>query len=86
MPACPNGESGGTPSPALVALPTPGGVIFDEGGDAGAPDEGGFFAPSNPIVALLRPSVIIDSGSLAAIKIQLFQSSIEYVFIVLSGD
>ena len=57
MPAWPNGESGGKPKLDFVALPTPGGVMFEDGGDAGAIDVGGFFAPSK----LFRPSV----GSLA---------------------
>ena len=58
MPAWPNGESGGNPRPGFVALPTPGGVMFEDGGDAGAPEVGGILAPSNPIVELFSPSVI----------------------------
>ena len=69
MPAWPNGESGGNPSPGFVALPTPGGVMFEDGGDAGAPEVGGFLPPSNPKAELFSPSVIkFEVGSLAAIK------------------
>ena len=59
--------------PGFVALPTPGGVMLEDGGEAGAPDVGRCRAARIPIAELLSPSVMkLGVGSFAETEIIIY--------------